>query len=79
MSAAEIKETKANLIAWIEGLSDINLLNTLDRFRTTNGGKDWWDDLSESQKQYLEDGLKEAENGDEYSSEIFWERLKNGQ
>jgi hypothetical protein len=78
MSVAEIKETKSNLIAWIEGLSDVNLLNALDGLRTANTSKDWWDDLTENQKQYLEEGLKEAENGDVYSSEIFWQRLKNG-
>jgi len=78
MSIAEVKETKSNLISWIEGLSDINLLNALDRLRTANISKDWWDDLTESQKQYLEEGLKEAENGDVYTSEVFWQKLKNG-
>jgi len=78
MSIAEVKETKSNLISWIEGLSDINLLNALDRLRTANISKDGWDDLTESQKQYLEEGLKEAENGDVYTSEVFWQKLKNG-
>jgi hypothetical protein len=78
MSIAEIKETKSNLITWIEGLSDIDMLSALDGLRTGNMDKDWWDDLTEGQKQRVNEGLTDEENGRVISSGEFWKRLKNG-
>jgi hypothetical protein len=49
MSVAEIKETKSNLIAWIEQLSDADMLAFLDGLRSPKPAKDWWDDLLERQ------------------------------
>lgn len=78
MSVAEIKKTKSNLIAWIEELSDTNMLTALDGLRTAVDNKDWWDDLTENQKQHIDEGLSDAENGRVHSSSVFWDRLKNG-
>ncbi|MDB5003156.1 MAG: hypothetical protein JWQ34_1381 [Mucilaginibacter sp.] len=39
---------------------------------------DWWDKLSEYQKQNINEGIKDVEEGRVVSSEIFWERLRNG-
>jgi hypothetical protein len=78
MSATEIKETKSNLIAWIEGLSDINMLTALDSLRNSKPTGDWWDDLSEAQKQHINEGIDDEENGRVISSAEFWKNLKNG-
>ena len=79
MSVAEIKKTKHDLIAWIEGLSDINMLTVLDGLKNSRSdGKDWWDDLTENQKQHINRGLADAENGRVMSSADFWNKLKNG-
>ncbi|HVS91305.1 MAG TPA: hypothetical protein VHE59_04685 [Mucilaginibacter sp.] len=78
MSVAEIKKTKTDLIAWIEGLSDVNLLTVLNGLKESQSEKDWWDDLSENQKKHINEGLADAKNGRVMSSEVFWKRLKNG-
>jgi len=78
MSVAEIKKTKSDLIAWIEGLSDVNLLTVLNGLKDSQAKKDWWDDLSESQKRHINEGLADAKNGRVMSSETFWKKLKNG-
>ena len=78
MSVTEIKKTKLNLISWIEGLSDTKMLTALDGLRSSINNKDWWDDLSESQKQHINEGLSDVENGRVHSSSVFWEKLKNG-
>jgi hypothetical protein len=78
MSAAEIKETKSDLIAWIEGLSDVNLLTILNGLKDSQSEKDWWDDLSENQKRHINEGLVDVRNGRVMSSEVFWKKLKNG-
>jgi predicted transcriptional regulator len=77
MSVAEIKKTKSNLIAWIEQLSDSNMLMVLDGLRNARSDKDWWSDLSESQKQHIQEGIDDAENGRVISSAEFWNNLKN--
>jgi hypothetical protein len=78
MSVAEIKKTKSDLIAWIEALSDVNLLTVLNGLKDSQSEKDWWDDLSENQKRRINEGLEDARNGRVMSSEIFWKKLKNG-
>ena len=77
MSVAEIKKTKSNLIAWIEQLSDSNMLMVLDGLRNARSDKDWWSDLSESQKQHIQEGIDDAENGRVVSAAEFWNSLKN--
>jgi predicted transcriptional regulator len=78
MSIAEVKETKSNLKAWIDQLSDTNMLLMLDGLRASKSDDDWWDNLSESQIQHINEGLADAENGRVLSSDEFWNRLKNG-
>jgi hypothetical protein len=78
MSVAEIKKTKLDLIAWIEQLSDVNMLTVLDGLRSSKSDNDWWDNLTENQKQHINEGLNDAENGQVVSSETFWNKLKNG-
>ncbi len=78
MSVAEIKKTKSDLIAWIENLSDVNMLTVLSGLKDSREDKDWWDDLTENQKNHINQGLADAENGRVMSSEVFWNKLKNG-
>lgn len=78
MSIAEVKETKSNLKAWIDQLSDTNILFMLDGLRAANSEKDSWDNLTEYQKQQINAGLDDIENGRVLSSEEFWNQLKNG-
>jgi hypothetical protein len=77
MSAAEIEEIKSNLIKWINELSDPVMLSILDGVRISNSGGDWWNDLTEDQKNHINEGIEDEENGRVISSEEFWERLKN--
>jgi len=78
MSIAEIKKTKTDLIAWMEGLSDTNMLTVLNGLKDSRPETDWWDDLTENQKQHINRGLADAENGRVMSSPEFWNKLKNG-
>jgi hypothetical protein len=78
MSVAEVKETKANLKAWIDQLSDTSMLFMLDGLRTVNSDNLSWNDLSEYQRQQINEGLDDIENGRVLSSDEFWNQLKNG-
>ncbi len=77
MSVAEIEETKTNLITWINQISDANLLSILEGIKASNSGGDWWDDLTDAQKEEINQGIADADAGRVISSEEFWRRLKN--
>ena len=77
MSAAELKGIKHNLIDWITELSDTELISFLDGIRISRAKKDWWEELSDSQKSQVLAGLKDADKGNLVSSEVFWDKLKN--
>lgn len=78
MSVAEMKRTKSSLIAWIEQLSDTNMLSLLEGLKDSKSKNDWWVALSETQKQHINEGLDDAENGRTITSDEFWSKLKNG-
>lgn len=78
MSTAELNQTKLDLIAWINRLSDENMIEFLDGLKKSKSKDDWWDDLSENQQIMLRNGMDDIESGNVISSSQFWEELKNG-
>jgi hypothetical protein len=78
MSTAELNQTKLDLIAWINRLSDENMIEFLDGLKKSKSKDDWWDDLSENQQKMLRNGMDDIESGNVISSSQFWEELKNG-
>ena len=77
MSTAEINGIKLNLIAWINQLSDTDLIAFLDGLRISRAKIDWWEELSTSQKKQVLAGLKDAEEGKVMDSKEFWKSLSN--
>jgi hypothetical protein len=78
MSTAELNQTKLDLIAWINRLSDENMIAFLDGLKRSKSTGDWWEELSENQQKILKNGLDDIESGNVISSAQFWEELKNG-
>ena len=78
--SAELKTTRQELIEWINSLDDSKLLNLLNSIKlsNTNTNKDWWDELTPSQKENIEIGLKDLEEGRTITSKEFWNRLRHG-
>jgi len=77
MLPTQIKEAKTNLKAWIDQLSDANMIGMLEGVRALNTDKTAWDDLSEYQKENINAGLDDIKHGRVMSSEEFWNQLKN--
>jgi len=77
MSTAELNEIKLNLIAWINQLSDTDIISFLEGIKNSWSKSDWWDELSSGQKKVVLAGLKDAEEGILISSGEFWKKLKN--
>jgi hypothetical protein len=78
MSTAELNQTKLDLIAWINRLSDENMIEFLDGLKKSKSKDDWWDDLSENQQKMLRNGMDDIESGNVISSSQFWKELNNG-
>jgi len=77
MSTAELDEIKLDLIAWINQISDVDLISLLEGIRNSRSKGDWWDELSTNQKKIILSGLRDAEAGKLISSRSFWKKLKN--
>lgn len=77
MSSAELNQKKLDLIAWINRLSDENIIEFLDGLKRSKLKDDWLDGLSENQQKMLQNGIDDIENGNVISSNQFWEALKN--
>jgi len=77
MSTAELKQIKINLVAWINQLSDNDLITFLEGLRISTANTDWWEGLSTYQKKQVLSGLKDADEGKVMESKEFWESLSN--
>ncbi|HAC16889.1 MAG TPA: hypothetical protein DCE78_13230 [Bacteroidetes bacterium] len=78
MSTAELNKIKLDLIAWINHLSDENVIEFLDGLKQSESNHDWWDQLTTRQQQIIHEGITDAENDNIISSEEFWKSLKDG-
>ncbi len=65
-------------MAWIEQLSDAGTLTFLEGLKDSRSTDDWWGNMSESQKQHINEGLADVQAGRTVSSAEFWDKLKNG-
>ena len=81
MGTAEFNLLREELIQWIKSLNDSKLLNFLNsvKLSTTNPNQDWWDDLTEEQKQNIQVGLKDLNEGNTISSKEFWNQLRSNE
>lgn len=77
MSTAELNSIKLNLIAWINQLSDADVIVFLDGLRISRTKTDWWEELSLTQQKEILAGMKDSEDGKVMDSSKFWENLKN--
>ena len=68
---------KLELIEWLAKLDDNDTIEYLKIVKDSKSGDlDWWDDLSDVQKEGIERGLKDIESGKITSHEEV--RLKYG-
>ena len=77
MSTAELNRIKSGLIEWISQMSDVKLIAAINKLRFSKSKEDWWDELSENDKENILAGLEDSDRGNVMSSEEFWKRLKN--
>jgi uncharacterized protein HemY len=59
---ANIQNIKIELIQWLTTLDDKSLLQQILDIRK-NQTKDWWYEISDSERTSIEQGISDAENG----------------
>lgn len=59
----DIALEKIKLIEWLAGLEDVRLLKELIALKE-NSGQDWWENLSNEEREEIEIGMNQADGGD---------------
>ena len=77
MTTAEFNLLREELTEWIQSVDDSRLLNLLNSIKlsATSANKDWWDELTDSQREEIRLGLQDYEQGNLMSSHSFWKEL----
>jgi len=78
MLKSESDLLKKEITDWVQSIDDQHLLNLLSTIKvsTKNIDQDWWEELTENQKENIRLGMQDFEEGKMMSSEQFWENLK---
>tara|TARA_R100000935_G_scaffold8148_1_gene17080 strand:+ start:255 stop:488 length:234 start_codon:yes stop_codon:yes gene_type:complete len=58
----DIQNKKIELIQWLSTLNDMSIIEKIIKLREQEKS-DWWDELSVSEKNSLEKGIKDADAG----------------
>jgi predicted transcriptional regulator len=71
-------EIKTDLHSMIDQINDVRLLQAIRVLLLCKSGKtDWFDDLSKEEKELLEQGIKESDNGKVFSQNEILKEVKD--
>jgi hypothetical protein len=73
-SSMKSNQIKLELLQWLKELQDKNTLQSLFHFKQIQESNDWWEGLTEKQKEEIELGMKQAKEGNTYSSSEVWKK-----
>lgn len=71
----DIQLEKQELMKRLSETNDPSIIESIKKIFQKEK-KDWWNDLSDEQKAYIEQGEKDFQNGDFVTSEDFFSVLK---
>ena len=63
---------KSELIEWIKNLENPQLLNNLIFLKENQGKADWWESISEQEREKIQQGLKDHDLGNIIAAEDLW-------
>jgi len=70
----DIQAEKLSLIEWISRIKDQSIIAKLKKLQADYiGSGDWWDELNQEEKESIERGLKDIEEGRVHSHETVQE------
>jgi len=62
------------IIEWIRQVKDEELLETLKLIKDTSSDIDWYEQLSQKQRNSIQLGIQDHKKGNTISSKEFWEK-----
>jgi predicted transcriptional regulator len=62
MATMNIEERKLELIQWLSVIDDVSLLDRLAELKEQST-RDWWDEISDDEKESISKGLEDADAG----------------
>jgi hypothetical protein len=65
---------KLELMQWLANLDDKGLLQSVYSIKKMSEKKDWYDELSDENKELIKQGEREIKEGKTVSSEEFWKQ-----
>ncbi len=59
---SNLQNIKLEIIQWLLTLEDTTLIERIKEIQTESN-KDWWNSISDKEKESIRQGIKEADNG----------------
>ena len=59
----QLQNKKLELIQWLSSIEDLNVLEKISDLISHEVKKEWWDEISEAEKEAIEKGISQAEAG----------------
>ncbi len=77
MGNNEISTIRKEITDWVSELDDENMLALLNSIKLSQASSnDWWNEITESDKLKINQGLSDLKSGRTVSSEQFWDELQ---
>ncbi|WP_035842451.1 hypothetical protein [Crocinitomix catalasitica] len=64
MKTSELNNAKLELIQWISNLQDDKFIQLMNSFRISKSDSDFWNELSDQQKDEIDLGIAQLDNGE---------------
>jgi len=62
MATISLQERKLELIQWLSVIEDVSLIDKLAELKEQSA-RDWWDEISDSERESISKGLEDADAG----------------
>lgn len=59
----QIQNKKLELIQWLSTIEDLKFLEKISDFITHERKKDWWNEISDAERESIEKGIAQADAG----------------
>lgn len=72
----DVQLEKYKIIEWITSLKDVSVIKRLKSLKDESQDEDWWDTLSVAEKEGIQKGLQDIEDGNIIAHEEVVKKLK---
>jgi hypothetical protein len=74
MEVMNLENRKINLINWISSIQEPSIIDKMEAIQKENA--EWWDSVSDEDKQAIEEGLDQLDKGEYLTRSHFRSKVK---